>query len=58
LQELQKLTYEEFAQEPFLQASAERYFHVAIQAALDIGSMILAERSVNIPADYLSQTSE
>jgi uncharacterized protein YutE (UPF0331/DUF86 family) len=52
--EIQKLAYEEFAREYILQDSAERNFQVAIQAALDIASLILADRSVDIPTEYSS----
>ena len=52
LQELQRLTYEEFAREHVLVGSAERDFQVAIQAALDVGAYLLAELSVQTPMDY------
>jgi uncharacterized protein YutE (UPF0331/DUF86 family) len=43
LRELRHLTYNEFAGEHVLVASAERDFQIVIQAALDIGSIILAD---------------
>jgi uncharacterized protein YutE (UPF0331/DUF86 family) len=52
LRELQKLTYDEFAADHILNASAERHFQVAIQAALDIGGILLAEVSPTTPANY------
>lgn len=52
LQELQRLTYTEFAKEHILHGSAERDFQVAIQAALDIGAYLLAEAGVPSPAEY------
>jgi uncharacterized protein YutE (UPF0331/DUF86 family) len=52
LRELRPLTYDEFAHEHVLAASAERDFQVAIQAALDIGSIILADQQVMIPKRY------
>ncbi|MGQ9826424.1 MAG: type VII toxin-antitoxin system HepT family RNase toxin [Roseiflexus sp.] len=52
LKSLQGLTYEEFAREHVLHAAAERDFQVAIQAALDIGSIILAEQSVSPVESY------
>ncbi len=52
LRKLRTLTYEEFAREHILVGSAERDFQVAIQAALDIASIILADQSVKIPKDY------
>ena len=54
LKELQSLTYEEFAADHVLHASAERDFQVVIQATLDVGSMLLAELSVKMPEDYKS----
>ncbi|MFN8475078.1 MAG: DUF86 domain-containing protein [Anaerolineae bacterium] len=38
--------------EHVIYAAAERDFQVAIQAALDISSIILAEQSVNVPEAY------
>ena len=54
LKELQPLTYEEFARDYVVHAAVERHLQVAIQAALDIGSMILAELSAKPPKDYAS----
>ena len=52
LRELRPLTYDEFAREHVLVASAERDFQIAIQAALDIGSIILADQQVMVPNRY------
>jgi len=52
LRKLRPLTYEEFAREHILVASVERDFQVAIQAALDVASMILADRSAMLPKEY------
>jgi len=52
LRSLQGLTYAEFAREHVLHAAAERDLQVAIQAALDIGSMILAEQSATPALSY------
>lgn len=52
LKELQNLTYDEFAREHVLHGSAERDFQVAIQATLDIASIILSEQSVDVPESY------
>jgi uncharacterized protein YutE (UPF0331/DUF86 family) len=52
LQKLRPLTYDEFAREHVLVGSAERDFQVAIQAALDTSSMILADQAVAIPRAY------
>jgi uncharacterized protein YutE (UPF0331/DUF86 family) len=54
LNELRRLEYEEFASDHILHGSAERDFQVAIQAALDIASMILTDLSVEIPLEYSS----
>ena len=58
LKELQKLTFDEFATDYILNASVERHFQVAIQAALDIGSMLLTERSAQVPANYADVFTE
>ncbi len=52
LREKQSLSFDELASDHDLLASAERDFQVAIQAALDIGSLILSDRSVLIPQGY------
>lgn len=52
LRSLRPLTYDEFAREHVLVGSAERDFQVAIQAALDIASIILADQAVKLPRDY------
>ena len=52
LKKLQKLTYDEFSTDHILYTSAERDFQVAIQAALDIASMILADVDVDLPDTY------
>ncbi len=54
LKALQKIQYDEFARDHVLYGSAERDFQVAIQAALDIASLILADQSMDIPAEYSS----
>jgi uncharacterized protein YutE (UPF0331/DUF86 family) len=52
LRKLRPLTYDEFVREHILVGAAERDFQVAIQAALDIASIILADQSVKMPRDY------
>lgn len=52
LKELQSLTFDEFARDHILNASAERNFQVAIQAALDIGGVLLSELSSRVPENY------
>ncbi len=52
LKELRQLTYDDFAAEHVLTASAERDFQVAIQAAIDIGGILLADAGLQIPATY------
>lgn len=52
LKNLQSLSYDEFAREHVLNASAERDFQVAIQAAIDIGSILLAGTSAKVPESY------
>lgn len=52
LRTLKSLTYDEFARDYILTGAAERNFQVAIQAALDIASTILADRTVTLPQEY------
>lgn len=52
LQDMQEITLEEFVADDILHTAAEHYFQVAIQAALDIGGMLLAARSVKVPQGY------
>jgi uncharacterized protein YutE (UPF0331/DUF86 family) len=49
---MQEITLEEFVADDILHTAAEHYFQVAIQAALDIGGMLLAARSVKVPQGY------
>jgi len=52
LQNMQEVALEEFVADDILHTAAEHYFQVAIQAALDIGGMLLAVRSVKVPQGY------
>jgi uncharacterized protein YutE (UPF0331/DUF86 family) len=52
LRELRPLTYDEFISEHVLVSAAERDLQIAIQAAPDIGSIILADQQANVPASY------
>ena len=52
LQDMQEVTLEEFVADDILHTAAEHYFQVAIQAALDIGGMLLAARSVKVLQGY------
>lgn len=52
MRDIRNLSFEEFVAEPLAYAATERHFQVAIQAALDIGTIILAEQSVAVPAAY------
>lgn len=52
LSKLRSLTYDEFAREHILVSAAERDLQVAIQAALDIASMILADQTTMLPKEY------
>ncbi len=52
LRKLRPLTYDEFAREHVLVGSAEHDFQVAIQAALDVASIILADQSATLPKEY------
>jgi uncharacterized protein YutE (UPF0331/DUF86 family) len=52
LKALQNLTYDEFVSDHIVRSAVERNFQVAVQAALDIASMILADSNVDIPQAY------
>lgn len=52
LKSLQTLTYDEFAGDVIIQDAVERQLQIAIQAAIDVGSMILAAESTQIPTTY------
>jgi len=52
LRSLQNLTFEEFAGDHILYTSTERHLQVAIQAIIDIGSIILASESSRTPTTY------
>lgn len=52
LKKLRALSYEEFAAEHVLVSSAERDFQVAIQAAIDIGAILLSAQAVTVPNSY------
>lgn len=52
LRTFRPLTYEEFARDYILTGAAERNFQVAIQAALDIASLILAHQTTILPKEY------
>ena len=52
LRELGESTLDEFVSTYLLQAAAERSFQVAIQAALDIGAILLSEAGAGVPTEY------
>lgn len=49
---MQSLEYEAFAHDRLTLTSAEHELQVAIQAALDIGLILLSEQPVKAPAEY------
>ena len=49
---MQSLTYEEFIADHILNAATERHFQVAIQAAIDIGSIIISQISNGVSRNY------
>ena len=49
---MQELTHDEFVHDWIIRTSVERNFQVAIQAALDIRSIILAASRVQTPGEY------
>lgn len=52
LRELCPPTYDEFVRDHVLVSATERNFQLAIQAALDVGSIILADQWVMVPDEY------
>jgi len=52
LRGLQPMTYEAFVKNYLYTDTAEHNFQIAIQAALDIASIILADQAVKMPRDY------
>ena len=46
------MSYEEFIKNYLYTDTAEHNFQIAIQAALDVGSMILADQAVVLPSGY------
>lgn len=53
LRDLREMEYAEFAEAYFLRSAAERELQVAIQSALDIGDIIIAEETGTETYDYL-----
>lgn len=49
---MRELTHDEFVRDWIIRTSAERNFQVAIQAALDIGSIVLAASRAQAPGEY------
>jgi uncharacterized protein YutE (UPF0331/DUF86 family) len=52
LRAMQHLEYDAFAQDRLTLTSAEHELQVAIQAALDIGLILLSEQPIRAPAEY------
>ena len=52
LRAMQHLEYDAFAQDRLTLTSAEHELQIAIQAALDIGLILLSEQPVRAPAEY------
>lgn len=52
LEIVREVPLEEFVQDYFLHSAAERAVQIAIQAALDIGSILLSQSSVEVPSEY------
>ena len=52
LEQRQKLTYAEFVADDATYRAVERYFQIAIQAAIDIAGVLLANLSVKVANGY------
>jgi uncharacterized protein YutE (UPF0331/DUF86 family) len=52
LNELQKASFEEFASDPRIRYSAERYLHLAIECVINIGNHIISALQLRKPEEY------
>ena len=52
LDSIRALPREEFVKDPILRGAGERYLHLAMESALDIGNHIIAERGYQRPDSY------
>lgn len=52
MQEVRQVPLEEFVQDYFLHSAVERSLQVAIQAALDIGNILLSHSTTDVPKEY------
>ena len=52
LNEIRLKSRDEFVTDPFVYGNAERYLQLAIQAILDVGNHILADRKLKEPEEY------
>jgi len=52
LEIVREVPLEEFVQDYFLHSAAERGLQVAIQAALDIGNILLSHSTADVPKEY------
>jgi len=52
LRGFQPMSYDEFVRNYLYTDTAEHNFQIAVQAALDIGSIILADQWVMVPGEY------
>ncbi|MBI3333008.1 MAG: DUF86 domain-containing protein [Candidatus Omnitrophica bacterium] len=49
---LKRYSYREFASDPFVRGSVERYLHLAIECCLDLGNHLIADRGLRRAQDY------
>lgn len=52
LKDIREASLDEFSEDPALAPASERHLQVAIQAALDIGAVILTEEGIRTPEEY------
>lgn len=52
LKKLKRHSYREFADEPVIRGSVERYLHLAIESCLDLGNHLIADQELRRAEDY------
>ena len=48
-----RLPYSQFTKDPFILPAAERSFHVAIEALIDLGNILISELKLRTPDTYV-----
>jgi len=53
LREIAKKPLDEYLSDPYIQAAAERFFHKAIEATIDLANILVAKRGRKTPRGYV-----